>query len=280
MGQLVSGKEDALLAALRALARRGALLERHAPGGGVVRATKGRADLELRAADVMSLIQRGLIREAPGGTFTLSKSGASHLKAMLNRKAAAAGTSTARPGARADRAVVNEAESPLGWLRRRGMIADIEFDAGERLRTDFTTAQMMPRVTSAWDPARPAGGKQRGAGGGSALEISDRALAARLRVEAALKAVGPELSGILVDVCCFLHGLERAESSAGWPKRSGKVVLQLALATLARHYGLAAGHGATRRAGIRHWGTADFRPRIDAPDAVEEGDHASHSGDV
>ena len=92
MGQLVSGKDDALLAALRALARKGAFLERHARGGGVVRATKGRSDLEMRAADVMSLIQRGLIREGSGGAFTLSKSGSSHLKAMLNRGPAAAGT--------------------------------------------------------------------------------------------------------------------------------------------------------------------------------------------
>jgi len=51
----------------------------------------------------------------------------------------------------------------------------------------------------------------------------------------------------------------------GWPQRSGKVILKLALTRLARHYGI---KGAEDPAGpmrmrLRHWGTEDFRPSLE-----------------
>src|SRR5215218_3772076 len=149
----------------------------------------------------------------------------------------------------------DEAESPLGWLaRRKGrdgqpLIRAVQFQAGERLRTDFTRAQLTPSVTSSWDPSR-AGGR-RGQGGGGTF--TDAVVAAREQVRRALDAVGPEFAGLLLDVCCFLKGLADIESERRWPPRAGKIVLQLALDRLARHYGFAAEARGRTHAPIRAW---------------------------
>jgi hypothetical protein len=150
------------------------------------------------------------------------------------------------------RVIINDSESPLAWLARRkgrdgrAMISHDQFVAGERLRADFTRGHMTPRVTSSWSVT----GRTQGAGGGAG-EMTDLIVASRQRVQLALNACGPEFSGLLMDVCCFLRGLEDIERERGWPARSAKVVLQLALDRLARHYGL--GSDARNNAKIRTW---------------------------
>lgn len=134
---------------------------------------------------------------------------------------------------------VDEAESPLAWLaRRKGrdgrpLIAPVQLLAGERLRAEFTRANLMPRITSNWSASVATGPR-----GSSPATFTDAVIGARQRVRSALDAVGPEFSGLLVDVCCFLKGLEQVEGERRWPARSAKVVLQLGLDRLARHYGL------------------------------------------
>ncbi|WP_428559022.1 DUF6456 domain-containing protein [Pseudolabrys sp.] len=149
---------------------------------------------------------------------------------------------------------VDEAESPLAWLaRRRGrdgraLIETHQLQAGERLRADFTRAHMMPRTTSNW--TNPVANGRGGAGAG---HFTDVMIAARQRVRQALDAAGPEFAGLLVDVCCFLKGLEDIERERGWPARSAKIVLQLALDRLARHYGFLSVARGAAHAEVRTW---------------------------
>lgn len=167
---------------------------------------------------------------------------------------------------------LNPAESPIAWLRRRKdrdgepMISQPQFDAGERLRADFWVARMTPRVTANWSAEAPMERRRR-SGPTTSSEMLDNVADARQRVGRALAAVGPELAGVLIDVCCHLKGLESAEWAAGWSQRSGKVVLQLALTRLARHYGFgeSASYSPARVAQVRHWGSDDYRSLFEAP---------------
>lgn len=138
---------------------------------------------------------------------------------------------------------VNAGESPLARLKFRDLIDDMQFAAGEKLRRDFTLGQLTPRLGV--DLTAPVM-----AGGGARDNVSDIALAARQRLSHALAAVGPGLSDLLFDVCCQLTALESVETGRGWAKRSGRVVLKIALDRLAAHYGLNVMAG---RGGIRAW---------------------------
>jgi hypothetical protein len=137
----------------------------------------------------------------------------------------------ARAGHRRSRSVTaNLAESPLGWLKARGLVSDRQFEAGERLRGDWTVAGMGPRVTMRWD----AGARSTG----DALDPTLAQIAAKRRMEAALDAVGAGLKDVLWRIVCAGEGMESAERALGWPARAGRVVLTLALDRLADFYRL------------------------------------------
>lgn len=166
---------------------------------------------------------------------------------------------------------VNEEESPLIWLaRRKGrdgqpMVNAAQIAAGERLRRDFSQANLNPKVTMDWSMALSANSGQRNGAGPTSVMMSEAVVSARARVNTALAAVGPELASILIDVCCHLKGLEVSEQEAGWPRRSGKVILLLALTALARHYGLNAPEekdDSRRACHVRHWGEEGYRPAL------------------
>lgn len=174
-------------------------------------------------------------------------------------------TATMMVDGQAQQVVLDERESPLLWLHRRPgkdgqpQISAVEFAAGERFRADLTLAQMLPRVTVNWDAGLAAGTHAAVRG---PAEASDSSLAARQRVRFACKRLGPELSGLAIDVCGFLKGLDQVERERKWPARSAKVVLRLALSALVEHYGL----GAKQERPVGHaWRASDARPTIQAP---------------
>ncbi|MEM6909481.1 MAG: DUF6456 domain-containing protein [Pseudomonadota bacterium] len=125
---------------------------------------------------------------------------------------------------------VNLGESPLAWLHARGHLDERLFEAGEALRRDYEYAQLSPNVTMRWDPVRA---KTTGSDG---LNSSERQLAAKQRFDAALREAGRGLEDILWRVVCAGEGLPEAEKTLGWPARSGKLVLKLALDRVADFY--------------------------------------------
>lgn len=153
-----------------------------------------------------------------------------------------------RPKGACVRHTVNLAETPLGWLAMRcgrdgkPFITMTQFAAGERLREDFTRAQIMRRMTVDWEMPlthENIPGLEEGA-------LKDTVLDARRRLFAALQAAGRDLASLLIDVCCYLMRLEEAERARNWPARTAKIVLRIGLSRLAEHYGLD-----TRREGAR-----------------------------
>jgi hypothetical protein len=119
---------------------------------------------------------------------------------------------------------------------------------------------MMPRTTTNWQA--PLSGRKSDQAGG---HVAERVVAARQRIRHALDAVGPEFSGLLLDVCCFLKKLDLVERERQWPARSAKVVLQLALERLARHYGYASEMRGRTTATIRTW-AAEAEPNPEPAD--------------
>jgi hypothetical protein len=129
---------------------------------------------------------------------------------------------------------VNEGESPLARLKTRGLIDGVQFDAGEKLRVDFTLAGLTPRLGV--DLSAPLLTGSRAAP--SRQMLSDTVIAAKQRFTRAMRAAGPGLNALLFDICCHLRGLEEAEAARNWPRRSARVVLAIALERLAQHYGM------------------------------------------
>jgi hypothetical protein len=200
-------------------------------------------------------------KEAGQAVLSLSATGRSHLRRSGSADAETAFLHQHREVTSAviqtdmgtKRVRIDADESPLDWLRRRKdrngepMIDEAAYQAGERLRTDIMLAGLLPGVTARWD-AMPSGGPA------SPSDATDRMIAARQRIRHAFDAVGSDFADLLMDLCGFLKGLELIERERQWPQRSAKIVVRLALARLAEHYGIeAAASGPAASRGVRTW---------------------------
>jgi hypothetical protein len=136
-----------------------------------------------------------------------------------------------RKGRRGRSVTINLGESALSWLGSRGLLDARQIEAGERLRADYERAAIAPSVTMRWS-ARVDGA------GGRALDPTMAQIAAKRRFELAIAAVGRGLSDVLWRVVCAGEKLTAAEKALGWPTRSGRLVLTIALDRLADHYAL------------------------------------------
>jgi uncharacterized protein DUF6456 len=214
---------------------------------------------------VTAMLVRGFLAERPGGGLMLT--------------AATGDTQDLRPahmlvdpGAAPATPAINRTENPLAWLRSRKdgrgrpLICDEQFMAGEKLRADYERARMERRITSSWELPIDSGAG-RSVSDNRIAVLTENALAARQNVNQALQAVGPELAGILVEVCCLAAGIEQAERLLNLPQRSGKAVLALALTSLARHYGILKERDGGRQPVALHWGTEDYRPAMAAAES-------------
>jgi hypothetical protein len=128
---------------------------------------------------------------------------------------------------------INVTESPLGWLFARGLVSGRQFDAGERLRSDWERAQLPPRITMAWDAAPVTRGR---GGSGDGADLTAAQMDAKRRFNAAVASAGPGLADILWRIVCAGEGMRDAETALGWPARAGKLVLTFALDRVADYY--------------------------------------------
>jgi len=269
--------DPALRNCLRQLAQRGAKLMAQAQGATVEAPRKGveTAVSWIDIAMIPQLDATGWLTGIGDGRFILSPAGRTIVRLMKAApspaEATAGGAAAPNPpdATAATSTPRTEPDHPLAWLRthRRkdgtAYLSDQTFEAGERLRDDFHRAAMMPRVTVDWEAIPRSRSEQRGmaaarGGGGGNSEAQNR-------VRRALAAVPPELSGLLVDVCCFGHRLQDVERSRDLPQRSVHYLLDIALRVLARHYGLLPPADGTwqPRSRTRHWGGDGYRPTVD-----------------
>ena len=119
----------------------------------------------------------------------------------------------------------NRTQSALDRYLLRREISERQFDAGLRLYRQWRASGSQMSVTSRYGPRL-----------GRSPDKSEYQIDMRRRVDRALRDVGKQLAGVLVNTClCDLPARDWAVRIGGAPQ-AGIVVLRLALDALADHY--------------------------------------------
>lgn len=123
--------------------------------------------------------------------------------------------------------------------------------AARRFEALVARAQMSPRVTMSYDPARIGGGRR--GGGNPVADVSDTAAEARSRLNRLASALPQDCWSVAFDVCGLGKGLQVVEAERRWPRRSAKLVLRIALEQLAGIFGLTAQASGAESGRTRGW---------------------------
>ena len=212
--------------------------------GGTFVAAVGTA---LPAAETRELVAQGVIAGDSDACRAIAGTAQWLKRQMLDADAFAAQHRVEAKGA--EGATMNLAESPLVRLATPGpdgaaFLKPHQVEAGERLRRLVERAQLQPRLTMSYSAAHVAGG------GAGHSEIGDMAADARKALANLHHELPRDCAEVVLDVCGFGKGLQQVEAERGWPRRSAKLVLRIALDRLAEIYGLSAaatGTGARQR---------------------------------
>ena len=147
---------------------------------------------------------------------------------------------------------VNDLEGVLGRLARpsgrdaTAFLSAHHLAAARHVAELVRHAQMLPRVTMSYDPARI---RSPGSGGTLPFNPAESAGDASRKLQDCLGSLPPECAGVVLDVCGFHKGLQQVEFERQWPRRSAKLILRVGLGLVADHFGLSC--ETTPRSGAR-----------------------------
>lgn len=129
-----------------------------------------------------------------------------------------------------------------------------QIEAVLRIHRLFERAQLRQVVTMRYGP------RISGAQGGSGDNVGDMAIDARARLETLLMDLPSDCGNVLRDICGHEMGIQDVETLHGWPRRSGKIVLRLALDLVAGRMGLSPVAQGQEAFGLRFWAQPGAMP--------------------